>query len=76
MSNRFPLSSRRAFLATGTASVAALAGCSVFKNRVPTEPLTLVDQVVVRSDTGRDESIRLTLVYAPPDKGTEFEGKE
>lgn len=61
--------SRRAVLAAGTASLAALAGCSGFGARASEAPK--LDRVVLRSDTGQTERIELTLVYAPRDGSTE-----
>jgi hypothetical protein len=55
--------------------VAALAGCSglggLGENTTDAPAETPVDRIVVRSDTGRTEPLRLTLVYGPPDGNTE-----
>jgi hypothetical protein len=56
--------SRRAVLGAGTASLAALAGCSALDGR---EDLPSLSRIVLRADTGETEQMRLTLVYAPRD---------
>ena len=73
--------SRREFVAAGWSALAALslAGCSALEPGVgsggddATEgpPETPLDRIVVRSDTGRAEPLRLTLVYGPPDGHTD-----
>ncbi|WP_158059146.1 hypothetical protein [Halorussus halophilus] len=61
--------SRRDVLAAGTASIAALAGCAGFGAKANDTPA--LDRVLLRSDTGQVEPVRLTLVYAPPTGSTD-----
>lgn len=69
------ITSRRSVIAAGTATLAALAGCSTLgglgENTTNAPPKTPVDRIVVRSDTGRAEPLRLTLVYGSPEGHTE-----
>ncbi|WP_458187986.1 hypothetical protein [Haladaptatus sp. NG-WS-4] len=69
MSERSP-TSRRTILSASAVSLTALAGCTAFGSRNEKRRATL-DRIVVRSDTGDDESPFLTLVYAPRDDSTE-----
>ncbi|MFT4889899.1 MAG: hypothetical protein ACI9YT_000810 [Halobacteriales archaeon] len=75
MVERSPTASRRNVVAAGTAALAALAGCSALQideeRTTQAPPETPLDRIVVRSDTGREEPLRLTLVYGPPDGHTE-----
>lgn len=66
--------SRRGVITAGTAILAGFAGCSALGElgeNTSDAPATPVDRIVVRSDTGRAETLRLTLVYGPPDGHTE-----
>lgn len=75
MSDEPSLASRRGFVAAGTAALAGLAGCAALipggETTTETPPETPIDRIVVRSDTGRAEPLRLTLVYGPPEGHTE-----
>ncbi len=59
--------SRRTLLAAGTASLVGLAGCSAAGESSP----PTLDRILLRSDTGETEPVRLTLVHAPEDGSTE-----
>lgn len=61
--------SRRTALTAGTASLAALTGCSsLIGNESHNSSL---DRILLRSDTGQTERIELILVYAPRDTSPE-----
>ena len=72
-----PATSRRALLGASGATMTALAGCSALSSNDepnesdPRDAESPLDRIVVRSDTGETEPIRLTLVYAPPEGHTE-----
>ncbi|WP_135826795.1 hypothetical protein [Halorussus ruber] len=67
--------SRRRLLAGGATVVTALAGCSALPSRdesgSESDSKSPLDRIVVRSDTGNSEPLRLTLVYGPPEANTE-----
>lgn len=70
-----PFTSRRTLLAGGTGALLALAGCSALPvsddTESPSETESPLTRIVVRSDTGESEPLRLTLVYSPPEGHTE-----
>lgn len=75
MSDWSPIISRRGFLTGGVATVTALAGCGFRGSESDTEttpaPESPLERILVRSDTGSTEQIRLTLVYGPSEGHTE-----
>ncbi|WP_232703563.1 hypothetical protein [Halobacterium wangiae] len=67
--------SRRAFLAGSAVTFSGLAGCSTTspsdESTSPEAVESPIEQILVRSDTGEKERVRLTLVYGPPEGHTE-----
>ncbi len=67
--------SRRRLLAGGATVATALAGCSALPSRdepgSESDSTSPLDRIVVRSDTGNSEPLRLTLVYGPREANTE-----
>jgi hypothetical protein len=67
--------SRRRFLAGSAVALSGLAGCSrITSSNESTAPSSLespIEQILLRSDTGEEERVWLTLVYGPPEAATE-----
>lgn len=67
--------SRRALLAGGAVTLSGLAGCSTpstsDESMAPDAGELPIERILVRSDTGEQERVRLTLVYGPPEGHTE-----
>lgn len=67
--------SRRAVLAGATVTLSGVAGCSAISSDddspAPAAAESPLDRILLRSDTGEREPVRVTLVYSPPEKRTE-----
>lgn len=67
--------SRRAFLAGSVVALSGIAGCSSIttsdESTSPEAAESPIEQILVQSDTGEQERVRLTLVYGPPEGATE-----
>ncbi|WP_232700847.1 hypothetical protein [Halobacterium wangiae] len=67
--------SRRAFLTGSAAALSGIAGCSTItadqESPVSSSRESPIEQILIRSDTGEEERVRLTLVYGPPEEYTE-----
>ncbi len=70
-----PSTSRRSLLACGVTTLTALAGCSALSFDGGTDAASTseppLERIVVRSDTGNTEPVRLTLVYGSHEGNTE-----
>ena len=70
-----PNISRRAVLVSSAVTLSGFAGCSTTlsddDSPTPSDTEAPLDRILVGSNTGEVEPVRLTLVYGPPDGHTE-----